>query len=482
MSIPYVHWSRFFTCMVCLTTLPAFSQSPQSRKAGIIADSLTIAKGEVTVVNIRIIGNKKTKSGIILREMALKKGDKVPMLDFQEKLIVSKNQVFNTSLFLDVAIYPTFPAPGQATLIVMVKERWYFFPIPYFKLADRNFNQWWVEEHRDLGRVNYGLKVSQHNLSGNNDDAKIWLVTGYSKQVILKYNLPFFEKTLKHGLNIGYSYGKQKELNYGSSKNKQVFYKSNQYLRESTRGEVSYSFRPDQRWRHFVTLGAQKDWIGDTILLINKNYFPDQKTEINYLDFNYTARYQKLDYVAYPTKGYSFEGSIYRRGAPQMTERLWQFGLTGLYVHPLPLKSFVRFSLAGVVKTPRNNPYINQRLLGYGDFYLRGQEYYVVDGSAGFLAKTTIGREIFKYVVKPPIKKNGYSEIPFRYFIKAFADFGYAKNRFAATDGLGNDLLTNKPLYSGGIGLDIVSIYDFVFRFELSFNQLGGNGLFLSAK
>jgi hypothetical protein len=34
-------------------------------------------------------------------------------------------------------------------------------------------------------------------------------------------------------------------------------------------------------------------------------------------------------------------------------------------------------------------------------------------------------------------------------------------------------------LYTGGIGLDIISIYDVVLRVEYSFNQLNQSGLFV---
>jgi hypothetical protein len=37
-------------------------------------------------------------------------------------------------------------------------------------------------------------------------------------------------------------------------------------------------------------------------------------------------------------------------------------------------------------------------------------------------------------------------------------------------------------MYTAGFGLDIVTFYDFVFRFDYSFNQLGENGLFLHFK
>jgi hypothetical protein len=37
-------------------------------------------------------------------------------------------------------------------------------------------------------------------------------------------------------------------------------------------------------------------------------------------------------------------------------------------------------------------------------------------------------------------------------------------------------------LYSGGLGIDIITFYDVVIKLEWSFNQLGQNGLFLHRK
>ena len=51
---------------------------------------------------------------------------------------------------------------------------------------------------------------------------------------------------------------------------------------------------------------------------------------------------------------------------------------------------------------------------------------------------------------------------------------GYAltKDKYATN-------LSNRLLYSGGFGIDILTLYDINLRFEYSFNQLGKNGLFL---
>ena len=433
----------------------------------------TVKNENILISNVIIEGNKRTKSNIILREMTLKTGDIIAANNLDAQLEKSRNQVYNTSLFIDVKITASDKMGDIITIKVEVKERWFLFPVPYFTLIDRNFNQWWVTEHRDLSRVNYGIQFTQYNLSGHNDAMNIWLINGYSKQVSLRYNLPFFNKSLKHGFNIGYTFSTQKQLNDSTSFNKQVFTTSNNYLISLRRADISYSFRPDQRWRHSFTVSYTNASIADTVLLVNPNYFPNGKTNIEYLDFNYHFRYLDLDYNRYPTKGYSIDGYIDKRGLTNATN-LWQLGLSGLYAHPIANKTFIRLSGTATIKTPSSNSFLNQQLFGYNNFVLRGLEYYVIDGDAAVLAQATLCRQIGKNTFNTHLKSKNYNQIPFRYFLKLYCDAGYAHNNYP-----GNSFLNNKVLYTGGIGLDVVSIYDLVLRLELSYNQMGNGGLYL---
>ena len=436
----------------------------------------TLQNNNLLIADIQIEGNKRTKSYIILREMTLKKGDIISPIELKKQVEISRNQVFNTSLFIDVAIIVTNNTGDIISLKIDVKERWYLFPVPYFTLADRNFNQWWTTENKDPTRVNYGIQFTQYNLSGNNDALNLWLINGYSKQVSFRYNLPFFNKSLKHGLNVGYSYLTQKELNDSTNFSKQLFIKSNNFLMSFSRADITYSFRPDQKWRHYISASYTNQWISDTVLKSTSNYFPNNRNQIQFYNLSYRFRYLNLDYNAYPTKGYSFEGYIYKRFFDRDLN-LWQFGLSGLYVKPLMKKAFLKLSAAATVKTPNNNSYFGKSLFGYSSFTLRGLEYYVIDGDAGALGQATVTQEIFKNTIHTYLNSKNYNKIPFRYFLKLYGDIGYAHSSYP-----GNSLLNNRLLYTGGIGLDIVSIYDFVFKIELSYNQLGTQGLYLHSK
>jgi hypothetical protein len=115
--------------------------------------------------------------------------------------------------------------------------------------------------------------------------------------------------------------------------------------------------------------------------------------------------------------------------------------------------------------------------LGYGEYYLRGLENYVVDGVASFLATYTLRKKICSFKVPFPIKNKIVPFVPFAIFAKTYADAGYVFQNASLPTQLGN-----RMLYSGGIGLDILTLYDLNFRVEYSFNQLGEKGLFLHAK
>ena len=74
-------------------------------------------------------------------------------------------------------------------------------------------------------------------------------------------------------------------------------------------------------------------------------------------------------------------------------------------------------------------------------------------------------------------QKTVYNENPLE-VAKMFADAGYAYHKYAGP----SNSLSNTLLYTYGAGIDLVSVYDFVFRVEYSRNQLGREGLYLQGE
>lgn len=478
------YWKRQILIWICFSVptfafaqaeFPAHNDSISNYQKTTISN--TVDTSLVLIADITIHGNKKTLPFIIEREIAFRQGAYIQISELEKKMVLSQQQIMNTSLFTTVSVYIHSNQAGLVFINIDVKERWYLFPLPYFKLVDRNFNQWWVEQKASLNRVNYGIKFQQNNVSGRNDKLGINLIAGYSRQVQLKYEQPYAFNSLKSGYSIFFSYANQRELNYGTDQSKQAFFKQDKFVLQSIRGEIAYLYRPAIKTRHTFKFAYVKSEVSDTIVALNPNYYPGSKTKVSYPELSYTMQYANTDYNAYPSKGFLGDVSIIRRGLNKEMD-LTQLQYHANYAIPVTTKTNLYLQSAGILKLPFNQPFYNQQLFGYGDAFLRGLEYYVVDGVAGVMGRATLRREIFSMVLKTPPGSKKEVTIPFRFFLKAGTDVGYSYSKIP-----GNSLLSNKLLHTQTIGLDmLVAPYDIVFKFEYSFNQLGGNGLFFHVR
>jgi len=200
-------------------------------------------------------------------------------------------------------------------ILVAVKERWYLFPVPYIKFVDRNINQWIVEQNAKLDRINYGLKVLYNNVSGRNDKLNLYLINGYTKQISLSYDRPYIDKKMKWGINTGFMIGKNREVNYNTIYDKQVFFKdTNNFVRSFTRAYAEATYRPAIKTRHRFGISYTLEKITDTIVSLNPSYFTEGRDKFSFPEFYYLMNYTDVDYNPYPLKGYILELYLAKRG------------------------------------------------------------------------------------------------------------------------------------------------------------------------
>lgn len=432
----------------------------------------------VIIGDVIISGNKKTKAVIILREIPFKAGERYSLQDLVKKFEDARIQLMNTALFNTVVVAAKNFDKNIVTVSVGVKERWYLFPVPYFKPVDRNLNQWIVEQKASLSRVNYGAKLLYNNATGHNDKLRLYLINGYTKQFSFSYDRLYIDNKLKWGINVGFAIGKNREVNYNTIKDKQVFLKdNNNYLRNYVSANASVTYRRKIKTRHSFGISYTVEDVKDTVLALNPSYYQSGRNKIRYPGVYYNMNYYDFDYIPYPTKGYAAQISVSKRGFDKVMN-VWDLSVKGSGSWHLSPKVFLNLNLYGSIRAPFNQPYINQRFLGYGDVFMQGYEYYVVDGAAGGYLKTTLTKELLNFKIKVPKKKSKEAElIPVRIFGKVFGNAGYVHNPQP-----GFNFLSNKMLYSGGFGIDILTFYDVTFKLEYTFNQLGQNGLFLHRK
>jgi outer membrane protein assembly factor BamA len=421
-----------------------------------------------------IKGNKRTRREIILREVPFKTGDQLLLQDLVQKFETGRRQLMNTALFHTVVVAAKSLDGYAVDVMVEVKERWYIFPVPYFKPVDRNLNQWLIEQKASLSRVNYGAKLLYNNVTGRNDKLRFWAMNGYTKQLSFSYDRLYIDSKMKWGMNFSFATGRNKEMNYNTVNNKQVFLKDENFVRSFTNFSIEATYRKAIKTRHRIGFAFSKEQISDTIFKLNPGYFNGARQVISFPELYYSMTYYDLDYIPYPTKGYAAEGGVSKRGLNSLMN-VWQATAKGFGSWRLDKNAFVSVGVFGVIKAPFRQPYYNQRMLGYGGMTLQGYEYYVVDGVAAGYLKSTLTRKLFNFNIKiPGGKKREPIRIPFTFYGKVFGNTGYVHNPQP-----GENFLANKMLYSGGIGIDIFSLYDITFKLEWSFNQLGQNGIFL---
>ena len=121
-------------------------------------------------------------------------------------------------------------------------------------------------------------------------------------------------------------------------------------------------------------------------------------------------------------------------------------------------------------------PYFSQKGFGFSD-YVRGYEYYVIDGQDFWLSKT-----ILKYLLVkktkfdiPYVKMKQFRKSYYSLYLGFFSDMGYIVDK----QNTRKNNLSNSLLWGNGISLDYVTYYDKLLRIEFSTNHLGEKGVFL---
>lgn len=439
----------------------------------------------VRINRILIIGNRITREHIILRELSLKPGDTVNYYLLPDMLSRDKNKLFNLHLFHSTDIRMLELEPGLMDLLVEVNERWFTFPVPRFQLSDRNFNEWWENYNHDFKRVNYGLRLYQYNMRGRNETLLLTAQFGYVKRFELTYQIPYFDRKQKQGLILETDYIDNKNLAVQTLNHKLDFLEMRSLLRNTRGLALTYTYRNSFYYQHRIKYGVRLTRIADTVALINPNYLGIENglsQRYDYLTYQFVA--DRRDVIAYPLKGHYLlaqlqqNGLLDKRHLNLLSGSLSVAGFADLG-HNWYLSNFSHTYWSN----RRHIPYFNYGSMGYNKIFVRGYEIYVIEGPWYFLNKTTLKKRIFSRSWQwenMPISQFKY--VPLSIFLKAYADFGYVRNYPLYNQLQINQQLANTWLYGAGFGLDLVSSYDVVLRFEYSFNAEGRSGFFFHIK
>ncbi|MBK6445017.1 MAG: hypothetical protein IPO39_02615 [Bacteroidetes bacterium] len=466
---------KWFLFAFLLLSIPSAAQiSPVAT----FTDSLSTSdSSEVEIVDVVLIGNKITREHILLRELTFRKHDTIPVYDVEKRFRRSEENLLNTSLFNSARI--TWLREGRELRVyIIVAERWYIFPLPVFELAERNFNVWW--ETKDLSRIVYGGILNWNNFRGRNEVLAASIRLGYTQRISFYYNIPYINKKQNAGLSVSFSYARNHQVGFKTLKNATVYYKDEEeYARKEYGGSVQYIYRDGLYETHAAEIGYREAQIQDTVSLLNTDYFGAGRSQIRYSTFRYFFKSDHRDLVAYPLKGRYMDLELNQKGFGFLKDDINYFSVTARYRKHWKLSERFYFAggLTGMYSPNKTIPYFLYRGLGYGKEFLRGYEYYVIDGQQFALLKTNLKFQLLRthsvHASFIPLTK--FNTIPYAFYLNFYGDAGYVKDPLYST---GNPL-ANSLLYSYGTGLDFVTYYDIVFRFEYSINKLGESGFFL---
>ena len=435
---------------------------------------------KVYISSIQVTGNKRTKKYIIQREMRLKTGDSILASELYDRLLKSRELVYNTALFTAVSIEPVFASAKEINLVVTVSEKWYIYPTPQFQLIDRNFNEWINTYHADLERVSYGVKFAHYNLTGRRDQLRVYLLNGYSRNISFTYNAPYSNRALTEGFSVSAGLTQNREVIYNTSKtNKPLRYTNAGFARSNFSIAGSYSMRKGFYLKRTLNVALLYFGVDDSITSkYNPSYFNTTRNRVILPEITYVYQYINTNNIKYPLKGKIYSFAFTKRGTGLrggMNLLSADFKYNRYFTHRNEWYSTLHAHTK--IKAPGHLAFMNQRALGYQDYFLRGLENYVIDGIHSFVAGYTLRKKILSFNIVVPFKNKLVSSIPFAIYAKTYADAGYSFSKQINDTRLGNRLLR-----TGGFGIDILSLYDTNVQLEYSFNQLGEKGLFLHAK
>lgn len=444
--------------------------SPNPGLFGQNSDSLQ--DSQLIIRNFVVEGNKVTKEKIIFREMVFSKGDTIEKMNLIPALEQSRENILNLSIFnfvsLDVNHYPE----NRIDVIITVTERWYIWPTPIFEFADRNFSSFL--EDFDWSHINYGLWLKWNNFRGRNEMLSAKVRLGYKEQYLLEYSKPNIGINQNHKIAFGYSFMRQHRVNYQTIENKPVYYKKfPEYALNLGDAYFAYTYRQGLYTKHKIRMHYVKDWLGDSVSILNPNLFGGGTDTLELFKLDYVFTYDVRDSKIYPLEGHAFKVKAQRSGFGLIKEypyKNWSLEGSSFYHKKLSNRLYAANITRFMVSSNKNVPLVQQKALGY-NVYMTSYEPFVIDGTDFVISKFIGKYQLMKPTSfqLPLIKAKQFNKVHLAIYLNVLADIGYVNNRYP--DLIGRNYMENTLQYSTGIGLDFVTYYDQVFRIEYSLNR-----------
>jgi hypothetical protein len=335
--------------------------------------------------------------------------------------------------------------------LIDVKERHYWWIFPVVKLNAPNFNEWLRDP--DLSDVSMGLFFSHNNLFGTSQQMSVAGYIGKSYAAVIGYRIPWIGHGKKTGVTFAAAYQNLYTVEYASVENKrQMLYDDNSF--QNIVLGAKFKFRTGLY--NYINVKLNGEWvqISDSLYSLDTNFLAQEEksnTSLSvYVDYTYDSRNSH----SYPLYGIDFR-----------------------FYQKLSSRCYVAEMVKLENSSGEDRPYYYQLNMSDKNDYMRGFDLFTLKGDEIYYTRNNL-----KYVlVKPNTKKvkkgqegNKFKALQYAFYINLFADVGYVKNDFTV-----NNPYNNKMLFSWGLGIDFVTYYDLVLRFEYAFTSIRTNGFFI---
>lgn len=434
---------------------------------------------------IEISGLRRTKVRIVERELAFGKDKPILMEDTAVLFGKSMQNIFNTRLFNHTnyrvdSMWSDSCGRTHGTVHILLHERWYTFPNPIFELSDRNFNEWWYDRGADLRRVNIGLRFIQKNVRGLNEDLILAVQGGFTRRLEFSYLIPYLDKKQTWGLRFGGSAANNKDVAVRSENNRLLFKRDeNGFGRERYGFFASLSKRKSIYLYHSFDAYYTYNRISSFVFDQNPRYFNDSLTYQRYGELRYSFLYDKRDFRYFATKGYFLNGYLGRLGIlPTDNLGFFTFRMIGAKYWTLGSDFFLASKADLEWSSVNRQPYLGTRSLGYENRFVRGYERFVMEGPSNMHIRNSLRWKAASFRFHFPwVPLRQFQFFPLDVYLTGFGDAGVVINPHVFQE---NERRINNALVGYGLGLNLVTFYDVVFRAEFSRTIHGDQGFYVS--
>ena len=311
------------------------------------------------------------------------------------------------------------------------------------------------------------------------ETVRVLIQLGYTQRLGLSYSIPYISRKQNIGLQMGISGSRNRETLVNLINNKTVFYKNpDDYVRKDF-GTYLRLTKRNGLYEYFnTTVEYRNTSVSDTVLFLNDQFFVNSQTMQQHIGIDWSYRYDRRDYQPYALRGHEIELGAFKTGIGLLKNEPDLLGLVAGIRKYFPVTT--RLNIAGALKGRMMQksvaPFFNQRALGYGSDYVRTYDYYVINGQNFALLKSNVKYTLLptKVYRLPYIKSEKFRQVPVAVYLNCFFDAGYVQDKYYAE----RNPLANTFQYSYGAGIDYVTYYDLVFRFEYGWNRLNESGFF----